>query len=214
MAATPAASKRKRYLRLQVIVVTDRGPVLTPKCARKCDVAVPACSRCARLGIPCVGSGEKRYKFVGQHQISTYAERRKSRGSGCGLFQSRALGSELTTLANGFRSALAVTEIGFDLSIYGDFLNDIPRRLGRNEALDASVRAMTTALPSVRTRQQSPGVFKSYVAALRCLQDTLRDPVKARSPETLCAVYLVMICQVNPNPRFLSKDTAQQAVLS
>lgn len=103
--------------------------------------------------------------------------------------------NDLDTIVSSLCSALAVTDIGFDLSIYGPFFKDIPRRLGRNAALDASARALTIASPTLRTHQPSPEAIKCYVTALRCLQAALRDPVQAVSSETLCAVYLVMICQ-------------------
>jgi hypothetical protein len=104
--------------------------------------------------------------------------------------------NELDSVTDGFLSAIAVTDIRFDLSIYGAFLEDIPRRLGRNEALDAAVQALTTALPSVRSHQYSTNMYKTYMGALRQLRYCLSDPEKAASPETLCAVYLIMICQV------------------
>jgi hypothetical protein len=135
-----------------------------------------------------------------QTRTLTSLARRDPNGHGSGFAPSTPPSSELTILATGFLSALAVTDVRFDLSIYGAFFNDIPRRLGRNEALDASVRALTTALPSVHKHQLSAEVFKSYAAALRCLRDCLSDPVKAISSDTLCAVYLVMICQVCSHP--------------
>jgi hypothetical protein len=103
----------------------------------------------------------------------------------------------MTLLTGGFLSALQVTDIRFDLSIYGEFFKDIPRRLGTNEALDASVSALTTAWPSVHTRQQSTEMVSRYVHALKSLRVCLSDPAKAESANTLCAVYLVTICQVS-----------------
>lgn len=39
-------------------------------------------------------------------------------------------------------------------------------------------------------------MYKAYGEALGCLRASLDDPATAGSVETLCAVYLVMICQV------------------
>ncbi|KAM0240718.1 hypothetical protein ACHAP5_007923 [Fusarium lateritium] len=47
---------------------------------KKCDQAKPACSRCARLAIPCVGSGEQKYVFKPvSFTKSTTARIKKSR---------------------------------------------------------------------------------------------------------------------------------------
>jgi hypothetical protein len=35
-----------------------------------------------------------------------------------------------------------------------------------------------------------------YCNSLRALRESLNDPVEAQSPNTLCAVYLITICQV------------------
>lgn len=96
-----------------------------------------------------------------------------------------------------FVSALEVLDPRFDLTIYGNFVREIPRRLGTNEALDAAVGTLTTALPLVHTRQQSAELYHKYVEALQSLRVCLGDPAKAASPNTLCALYFVIICQVN-----------------
>jgi hypothetical protein len=98
--------------------------------------------------------------------------------------------------ASNLVSALQVTDVRFELGIYGPFFAEIPRRLGRSEALDASVRALTTAYPSVHSRRFTSDMYRSYGEALRHLRRALGDPATATSVETLCAVYLVMICQV------------------
>ena len=122
--------------------------------------------------------------------------RRKKAEHHCETVQSTTPSNELTALTNRLVFALGVTDVRFDLSIFGDFLRDIPRRLGRNEALDASVRALTTAIPAVYAQKHSPEMLLRYVEAIRSLSDYLKDSVKATSPDTLCAVYMVMICQV------------------
>ena len=94
-------------------------------------------------------------------------------------------------------SALQVTDVRFDLRIYGPFFTELPRRLGRNPALDASVHALTVSIPAVHTHQFTPDMFQAYGDALRHLRAALRDPTTAGSVETICAVYLVMICQVS-----------------
>jgi hypothetical protein len=104
--------------------------------------------------------------------------------------------SEVTMAASRFVSALEVLDPRFDLTIYGNFIREIPRRLGTNEALDAAVGTLTTALPLVHTRQRSAELFHKYVVAIRALRLCLGDPVKAASPDTLCALYFIVVCQV------------------
>lgn len=107
-----------------------------------------------------------------------------------------ALANPTTRVAGGLVSALGVTDIRYELSIYGEFLEDIPRRLGRNAALDSSVAAFTTSFEAIHLRHKSTEVFDKYARALSALRYCLDDPVEAQSPETLCAIWMVVICQV------------------
>lgn len=109
---------------------------------------------------------------------------------------SGSLSNPTTRIAGRFVSALEVTDIRYELSIYGEFLQDIPRRMGSNAALDASAAAMTAAFETLHTHQQPQKVLVRYSHALTSLRACLENPVEARSPETLCAIWLVVICQV------------------
>ena len=109
----------------------------------------------------------------------------------------RTPSNETTMVASKFASTLEVTDLRYDLAWYGAFLKDIPRRLGSNDALDASVSALTVAHSSLHTRQKSPEIFVKYGKALKALRTCLNDPIKARTVETLCAIYLIIICQVS-----------------
>lgn len=82
---------------------------------------------------------------------------------------------------------------------YGGYLLRVPQHLGINEALDASTGAVISAYgdfcrgsPNVTSRTLS-----LYTRALKALRLCLDDGVKACAPETLCAVMLLMICQVS-----------------
>jgi hypothetical protein len=92
-----------------------------------------------------------------------------------------------------------VTDVRYDLSCYGGFLNQIPARLGRNPALDASVGALTTAFPALYTQRLLPDAISRYIDALRALRICLQDPATAKSLDTLCAIYLILVCQVRPD---------------
>lgn len=94
-------------------------------------------------------------------------------------------------------SALEIKDVRYDLSVYGLFFEDIPRRLGTNSALDASANALTAAFASVHSRRQPRNVLESYVQALKALRVSLNDPKEVGSANTLCAIYLMMICQVS-----------------
>lgn len=110
---------------------------------------------------------------------------------------SRAPSNARTIVTNALVSALEVTDLRYSLICYGGFVKDIPRRLGTNDALDASVGALTSAFSSLQRRRQSPETLSRYVHALKTLRISLNDPAKAHSPNTLCAMYLIMICQVS-----------------
>ena len=160
----------------------------------KCDQGKPTCSRCTRLGIACEGGGQQRYKFHNQ-TLSVAPNRASERIENVTYLPSNGD----TMLASAFTFAFDTRDLRFDLRIYGEFFRDIPRRLGRNEALDASTRAITTAYTAVQTRQHSVKIYEDYAHALKMLRTCLNDPVKAAEPDTMCAVYLTMICQVLPH---------------
>ncbi|KAK0642181.1 hypothetical protein B0T16DRAFT_421144 [Cercophora newfieldiana] len=180
-------------------VPSSRGCTACRQQKKKCDQLTPLCSRCARLGIPCIGSGERRYKFMDApiRTSSKTGTRTESPPAAKSKMQlATPVPSNRTALdASHFISALRVTDVRFDLRIYGPFFVELPRRLGKNRALDASVRALAASYPWVHTRQYTPDMYKAYGEALACLRVSLGDPATAGSVETMCAVYLIMICQ-------------------
>lgn len=102
----------------------------------------------------------------------------------------------MDTLSASFVDSLKISDIRYDLAYYGPFLHDIPRRLGSSRALDAAVKTLVTAYPYFHGRGFPPCVFVNFGSSLRALRECLSDPVEARSFNTLCAVYLITICQV------------------
>ena len=164
---------------------------------KQCDQGKPACSRCVRCNIACTGSGQQRYKFIGQMSTGRSTRARQPvapLSTVRGLPQSPS--NETTTIAGAFISTLEVKDLRYDLSCYGAFIKDIPKRLGSNAALDASVNVLTSAFSSLYTRQQSLMTLSRYVNALKTLRHCLNDPSQACTANTLCAVYLLLICQV------------------
>ncbi|RMJ18613.1 hypothetical protein CDV36_001693 [Fusarium kuroshium] len=194
-------------------VPSGKGCDACRKQKKKCDQAKPACSRCARLNIPCIGSGKQRYKFKvqtleissdsGSPQIvdtdedtSSSASQSSSSPPGFQVLV-RTPNSPTNTITNTLISRLEITDLRYDITCYGDFLRHIPARLGRNEALDTSADALATTFSTLHRPQgyQSVDALTKYVRALKSLRVVLGDPHKARTPETMCAVYLIMICQ-------------------
>ncbi|KAH6651320.1 hypothetical protein F5144DRAFT_559120 [Chaetomium tenue] len=205
-------------------VPTGRGCDACRKQKKKCDLAKPACSRCTRLRIPCVGCGEKRYKFKHAHAAAPPAAvtppaavpaptpPKPASGSGGpsppaaasanaepprrGLVALRRPPSNgLTRGTAAYIAVLGVSDLRYDLAGCGGFLKDLPRRLGRNKALDASIGALTALFPSLYRAETSRGMLSAYVYALECLRYTLADRATAQTPETLCAIYIITICQ-------------------
>jgi hypothetical protein len=169
----------------------------------KCDQSKVPCSRCTRLQIACVGCGQQRYKFKNQSVVLTPVKLQANQATIHGI--SCAPSNRATMAASALLAMLEVTDIRFDLSFYGDFLKDIPRRLGTNEALDASVYALVTAFPWVHSRRQSTEMVNRYMRALKSLRVYLNDTDKAQSPNALCTIYLVMICQVGSGSMHMTK---------
>ncbi|KAJ5173146.1 hypothetical protein N7492_005739 [Penicillium capsulatum] len=185
---------------------------------KKCDEKQPSCSRCARLKIPCIGSGQLRFKFQADKRsakptkadqiVARVDQRQPPRqhhfivslppGSPTGL-----PGNALTQLASAFTHSIKrSTDLRFNLWwSFGSFLEDVPRRLGTNEALDRAVDTVTTAHANFCVgRVGSVDALAKYVQALRTLRVYLKDPVHAQSTNTLCAVMILLVCQMFMGP--------------
>lgn len=78
------------------------------------------------------------------------------------------------------------------------FLHLVPSRLGTNKALDAATDALVTAYTNYRSghRKADSIVLSKHSRALNALSSCLNDPVTAYSSETLCAIMLLLTCQV------------------
>ena len=70
-------------------------------------------------------------------------------------------------------------------------------RLGANEILDAAANAIIQGYAKLRGRRAGcivEALFK-YGHALSLLRKTLQDPVKAKSPNVLGAIFLLLLSQ-------------------
>ena len=123
------------------------------------------------------------------------------------MVSQNSISSALSRLPTDETTALAValiakfhdrSDLKYHLSwTYGDFLEEIPRRVGTSEALDASVSTLVAAHShlSSRTLISRTEALSKYNHALRTLRKALDVPWKACQTETLCACYLLLIAQ-------------------
>ena len=113
----------------------------------------------------------------------------------------RSPSNQLTNLTQSFISVLAPS---LDISVqlvgnFGGFLFYVPSRLGANPSLDAAADLLVTAhrrYCCAGHPDPNPQLIVKHSRALSALSMCLNDPVQASSSETLCAVMLLLICQV------------------
>lgn len=120
----------------------------------------------------------------------------------------RALSNEHTWRVSAFTDKLKPS-IGVNYNLawtFGAYFLDIPARLGTNEALDRAVDAVLAAFDRFSSSlvNATPVLLEKYAVALAALRRCLDDPVKAKASETLCAVMLLMTCNVRTLPRTIS----------
>ncbi|KAJ5902028.1 hypothetical protein N7495_002556 [Penicillium taxi] len=163
------------------------------KVKKKCDELQP-CSRCTRLQLPCAGSGQRRFKFKNTEWRQTKSSSTRADGSKQVVNLPMSQNPTNPLLAR-FINISGVSDIRFDISYYGEFLKDLPRRFGHSAVLDAAAKALVSSYPYFCGREVPRDVLVLHGKSLRVLRESLDDPVQARSPNTLCAVYLISICQ-------------------
>jgi hypothetical protein len=178
----------------------------------QCDTTQPTCSRCKRLGLNCIGGGQRRFKFIQIEERNVAKQQKTSPESQTRAIAklgrpSFALANEVTWLTSSFAFNLNVKDPRFDLSCYGIFLPEVPKRLGSHPALDASASALMSAYPCVYNRQPSREALSKYGRALRVLRLSLDNPDSNKIVDTLCAIYFLLICQVS---NFLTADRSQR----
>ncbi|KAL3495335.1 hypothetical protein BJX62DRAFT_233326 [Aspergillus germanicus] len=170
-------------------VPSSRGCDACRRQKKKCDQLKPACSRCTRLQIPCVGSGQRRFKFK---------EGYSGKQQGAIIITPAVVrfpSNDTIDITKDFIEVLQVTDIRYDVTWYGPFLETIPSRIGSSCALDAAIAAVTGAVKALRTRQGMPDAIGKYVKGWKALRTSLSDPEQTKSIHTVVAIYLMMICQ-------------------
>ncbi|KAF5229278.1 hypothetical protein FANTH_14268 [Fusarium anthophilum] len=179
-------------------VPRSRGCNSCLKQKKKCDQAKPACSRCARLGIPCVGSGEQKYvfkpvSFTKPFKTSFPKARKHERPSQLSIINKPQNSS--TLLQAKLVAALEITDLRYGISCYGDFLEHIPKRLGNSHALDASVDLIMSALPYHYTHEIPSQVLAKYGSGLKALRGPKDKKGTQLNFENVAAFQIMTICQ-------------------
>lgn len=175
--------------------------MLTAFALLQCDLAKPACSRCARRKIPCVGAGRRRFRFKDESSTLPFKETKMvSVGSSvtnwefmvdCPFF---VPSNKQTAAAGQLVSILEVTNPGFDVYCYGPIMGDLPQRMGNHRALDAAITAFNNTANCAPKNQMTIKAQRSYGAALSALQKCLLDPKTAYTADTLAAIHLIIVC--------------------
>ena len=183
---------------------------------KKCDEVQPTCSRCQRVGITCVGSGARRVRW--SIETTNHSRGRGTVTTSTTIIRtafsapdhevplvrriSRSPSNSQTILAMTLIDKVHLTkdsDLRYNLTwAFGNFIQDVPRRLGKNAALDAA--ATSLALSHVRystgRRDAAPEEIRAYINALTVLRNCLDDHEVARDANTLCAVMLLLFAQV------------------
>ncbi|KAK8071662.1 hypothetical protein PG996_005010 [Apiospora saccharicola] len=197
------------WTRMRCMPATEEESKPLPPHRRDCLVM------CQRLGLECVGSGERRYLFVEQKCRRRQPDQHQANDLPTGQTISRpALSSasvltgatkispplpqtELQMLIGAFVYTIAPTTVRANLvQTYGPFLEMVPSRLGTNAALDNSTRAVVCAHQDVcRGRPATEESLAHYSLAIRTLSLCLNSLDTARSTETVCAVIMLIMCE-------------------
>ncbi|KAI1054568.1 hypothetical protein LB506_010630 [Fusarium annulatum] len=179
-------------------VPRSRGCNSCLKQKKKCDQVKPACSRCARLGVPCVGSGEQKYvfkpvSFTKPFKTSFSKPRKRETSSQASILHKPQ--NSLTLLQAKLVAALEVTDFRYGLHCYGDFLEHVPKRLGHSHALDVCVDLMTSTLPYHYTYGIPSQVEAKYSSCLKVLRGPEDKKGSQPSFEDVAAFHTMTICQ-------------------
>lgn len=104
--------------------------------------------------------------------------------------------SNAMTLATGaFVSVLEVDDPRYDVTGWTVFLNEIPRRMGTSDLLDASAKTFASTLSAVQSKKPQPVEnLSQFGNALQTLRGSLVED-KDQIVDSLCAIYLILLCQ-------------------
>ncbi len=113
-------------------------------------------------------------------------------------------------------SICQISDLSYDISVYGDFFRFIPRRLGTNQCLDTVVWAFVCAHPTLYTKSPSIDALAAYGVAIKSVANALTDDTQKENPDLLCALHLLNICQgwiSEPSDQFFNYYAVMSHVL-
>lgn len=118
--------------------------------------------------------------------------------------------NELISLRTKFVWMLRSETIGYDMTLLGGLFDEIPRRLGHNEALDGFTDAIVHAHASLVAGSPSVTAVAAFSTAMVALRRNLQDVSAMTSFDTLSAIYIMMVYQVEMQlSRLFSADFRQ-----
>jgi hypothetical protein len=112
--------------------------------------------------------------------------------------------SPTSRLTHQLITQLAVADLRYNVSQYGEIVKSVPCRLGSSAALDSAAYAFSSILSALHLDGYPQASLREYGGAIRTLRLCLDEPAKALSSETLCAIWLIWFCEVN-QAQFLSR---------
>ncbi|KAM5341529.1 hypothetical protein ACJ41O_014560 [Fusarium nematophilum] len=139
------------------------------------------------MSIPCVGNGAQRWKF----QASSY----QYDASDKRLVEAprRSPSNDRTRTTSALVCILEIDDQRYDIRTYGAyFIPDLPRRLGSNSTLDASISALVASYNAVQLKQPKQNALTLYGTALKALRESLQDPTQSVAIK-MEAVYLIFL---------------------
>lgn len=175
----------------------------------KCDQVEPVCGRCERLGLCCGGAVVRRFKFIPEKfERTPNATNPRNKREKCQVLRnelviSQTPPSESMRVARDFISVLESPSVSYDLNLLGIFFKTLPQRFDSSPALRSSVNALTDMYRSTRGHGDSTLALKHQGTAMKDIREALQDPKEAHTPNTVLAIYVVMMSQVRLTSRHL-----------
>ncbi|UZP32320.1 hypothetical protein NXS19_000136 [Fusarium pseudograminearum] len=153
-------------------VPSARGCDACRRQKKKCDQAKPACSRCARLKVPCSGSGVKRFVFKSENLQAAKKSSKTVAVTRRNPAPASVPSNEKTLISGNLVHILNLDDPAFDISTFGCFVVDLPRHVGSSKSLDAAISAFIAGFGTLQNRTLSKvDALGQYVFALKTLRE-------------------------------------------
>ncbi|KAI6764386.1 hypothetical protein HG530_008175 [Fusarium avenaceum] len=177
-------------------VPSGRGCDSCRKQKKKCDQAKPACARCARLKIPCTGSGVKRFVFKSENSQASGKRSRALVATITNPQPSAGPRNDKTLIASNLVHIIELSNPAYDISTYGWFVKDLPRHIGSSKSLDAAIGAFVAGFSTLQNNTTSKvDAFHRYGNAVTALRESIHSSVEMNLADRMCSIYLIAICQ-------------------